>query len=137
MNEIRDVLAFVKAGNALFTLVSGKTGNRFTYKVSKSKSGPVYFVSVLNGPDNYVHYRYMGILHNDLFKRTPRSKVESDAPSCITFKWFWNRAVEGTLPGSLTIFHEGRCGRCGRRLTVPTSIESGYGSRCLSIIGGK
>ncbi|MGQ4872128.1 MAG: DUF6011 domain-containing protein, partial [Candidatus Thorarchaeota archaeon] len=31
------------------------------------------------------------------------------------------------LPEKVRIWHEGKCGRCGRRLTVPESIESGYG----------
>jgi hypothetical protein len=33
------------------------------------------------------------------------------------------------------VWHEGRCGRCGRKLTVPESIESGFGPECASILG--
>lgn len=30
----------------------------------------------------------------------------------------------------LQVWHEGRCGRCGRKLTVPSSIETGLGPEC-------
>lgn len=35
------------------------------------------------------------------------------------------------------IWHEGKCGRCGRQLTVPESIESGFGPECVKMIGSK
>ena len=31
-------------------------------------------------------------------------------------------------------WHEGRCGRCGRKLTVPESIEAGYGPECINLV---
>jgi hypothetical protein len=33
--------------------------------------------------------------------------------------------------------HEGKCGRCGRLLTVPSSIESGIGPECSKIMRGE
>jgi hypothetical protein len=36
---------------------------------------------------------------------------------------------------NLEIWHEGRCGRCGRKLTVPESIHNGYGPECIHLIG--
>jgi hypothetical protein len=40
---------------------------------------------------------------------------------------------EGILGATLEFWHEGRCGRCGRRLTVPDSIASGYGPECVLV----
>jgi hypothetical protein len=34
------------------------------------------------------------------------------------------------LPGSVDVLHSGRCGRCGRTLTTPDSIERGLGPEC-------
>ena len=31
--------------------------------------------------------------------------------------------------------HEGRCGRCGRALTVPESIDTGFGPHCAAEMG--
>ena len=37
---------------------------------------------------------------------------------------------QGRMPLTLTVFHDGKCGRCGRKLTVPESIQSGLGPVC-------
>ena len=47
-----DMRAFALAGNATFTLVSERTGQRFTFRVRVSDDGRAHFVSVLTGPDN-------------------------------------------------------------------------------------
>ena len=36
----------------------------------------------------------------------------------------------GNLPPALEVWHEGRCGRCGRKLTTPQSVETGFGPVC-------
>lgn len=43
--------------------------------------------------------------------------------------------VEGVL-NKLLYYHEGRCGRCARRLTVPESIINGIGPDCAKKVGG-
>ena len=123
------VRAFVLAGNATFTLVSIKTGTRFTYKVTKAENGKrLYFVKLLGGPDNESDYRYMGVLDsNGAFRRTAASKVGESAPSYKAFAWFWSLKA---LPSTIEVWHEGRCGMCGRKLTVPESLERGIGPDC-------
>ena len=37
------------------------------------------------------------------------------------------RLAAGSMPANVEINHEGRCGRCGRALTVPESVASGIG----------
>lgn len=32
------------------------------------------------------------------------------------------------------VWHEGSCGRCGRKLTVPSSIETGLGPECAELV---
>jgi hypothetical protein len=126
-----DARAFVLAGNALFTLVSKKTGTRFTYRVRQSKDGKVHFVALLNGPDNESDFAYMGTIHSDnVFTRTAKSRMSPNAPSFIAFAWAWKKLSAGQLPEDLEVWHEGHCGRCGRTLTVPASIERGIGPEC-------
>jgi hypothetical protein len=127
-------LEFIKAGKAIFTIMNTKTGNRFTYKVKKVKNKKLWFVSVLNGPDNYSNYSYIGAIFGDDFRHTKSSKVNKDAVSFQAFAWTLKQLQQGTLPEVVTIHHEGRCGRCGRRLTVPESIESGYGPECIKLV---
>jgi len=92
-----------------------------------------------------------------------KSKVAEDAPSVKGIAWFvkhLNRLVtlraeldtadmfrkpeveaniakvESTL-NKLLYYHEGKCGRCARKLTVPESIISGLGPICREKSGEK
>jgi Family of unknown function (DUF6011) len=128
---------FCLAGNATITLESLKTSAHFTYKVrEKAEEGraTVWFVSLLSGCDNENDYRYMGIIRDGRFSLTRNSKISCDALSFRAFDYFWNR-VHDEDPAQLVIHHEGRCGRCGRTLTVPSSIQSGLGPDCAEIMG--
>ena len=128
--------AFMAAGNSTVTMVSTKTGTRFTYKIKAgvNPDDEIFFVSLLGGPDNEADYRYMGrIARGKLWigRRTPKpGDVGPDAPSAKAFAWAWERLNRGELPEVLEIWHEGRCGRCNRKLTVPSSIASGLGPEC-------
>lgn len=120
--------AYILAGQATFTVRSIVTGDRFTFKVTKTDGpNPVHFVKVLTGPDNESHYEYLGTLFGDgMFRVTRRSRMTDQAPCARAFGWLsthWENA-------KAEVWHEGVCGRCGRRLTVPESIESGLGPTC-------
>jgi len=125
-------LAFVRAGKATVTLVSVKTGVRFTYRATAKDD--CIFVGLLNGPDNTSDYKYLGRIARGIFwagRKSPRpGDISPDAPSARGFDWAWRHLVKGELPESLEIWHEGRCGRCSRKLTVPASIASGFGPEC-------
>lgn len=132
---LSDAKRFIFAGNARFTFVNSKSGNRFTYQVRKSKTSPTYFVAVLSGPDNIENYRYMGVIFEEemIFKWTKKSRVKPESTSFRAFYWLFNMLKEGKeLPDYVKIYHEGRCGRCGKVLTVPESILSGFGPECIN-----
>jgi len=130
-----EAVQFIQAGNAVFTLVSKKTGARFTYKVTESDDGKLFFVGVLTGPDNTSDYSYLGIIRAGVFMQTAKSRIWPGAPSYDAFAWFWKQLDKPALPDTLEVWHEGRCGRCGRPLTVPESIERGIGPECASKVG--
>lgn len=133
-------LAFMLAGNATFTFRSTKTGERFTYKVSQAEPTPKYpdpawFVAVLTGPENTSDYQYAGLIRkrgDDVltFAWTGKSRFASTAPCVNAFRWTFLRLSFNRMPGNVEIWHEGRCGRCGRKLTVPESIAAGLGPEC-------
>jgi hypothetical protein len=130
---------YMRAGNATVTLKSKKTETRFTYRLRASDDGNATFVGVLTGSDNESQYSYLGRIWRDVFyqgRRVPRAgDITSDAPSMKAFAWTWKQLVQGKLPDSLEIYHEGSCGRCGRKLTVPESIARGIGPECYSKMG--
>jgi hypothetical protein len=126
-------LAFMLGGNATVTLVSTKTGTRFTYKFRKAEDSPTFFISLLNGPDNTADYKYLGRVADRLWigRKVPKpGDISPDAPSAKALAWAWERLNRDELPEVLEIWHEGRCGRCNRKLTVPSSIASGLGPEC-------
>ena len=125
-------MRFALAGKAIFTVVSKKTGVRFTFKVRAAENGPMHFISVLTGPDNTQDYKYLGYLRRGVyFHGGAKAKIAADAPSAKAFDWFWRALARDALGDRAEVHHEGQCGRCGRALTVPESIQSGYGPECI------
>ena len=123
---------FVFGGNSIFTLQSNKTGNRFTYKVTKAKNRKgLYFAKVLKGTDNDNDYAYLGILTTKGLILTQASKVKKDS-TCVKALDFFMERIEN-IPSSITVYHAGKCCCCGRTLTTPESIKNGYGPECAKI----
>jgi uncharacterized protein DUF6011 len=126
---------FMLAGNSTFTVRSGNTGTRFTFKIRKPKPESPHFVSVLSGSDNENAYQFVGtIFANGTYSHGTRSKVSPEAPSAKAARWIVERVIAGRELTNCELWHEGRCGRCGRKLTVPESIESGLGPECITRI---
>jgi len=123
---------FILAGNAKITLRSEKTLKHYTYKIRKAKDGDIWFVSRLSSDSKYI---YLGSItkHDEhfVFDRTRNSVTHRWlAESFDAFKWFWKVLREDRLPATATVWHEGRCGMCGKELTDPVSIKNGYGPDC-------
>lgn len=129
------VIRFVNGGKAIFTLVSKKTGQRYTYKVSESSDGEVFFVALLSGPDNTEDYSFIGFIRDGAFRHSRKARVGVDAPSFRAFDWFYRNLESPTLLAGLEVWHEGKCCRCGRTLTVPSSIAIGIGPECAGKLG--
>src|SRR5258708_38527897 len=141
---IQDAKDFALAGNAIITLQSLRTGAHFTYKIrAKDVAGEIkadytpdriWFVSLLSGADNESDYQYLGLINKHReFRLTAKSRASANAPSVKAFEWFWHMVRDG-IPTELVVRHEGRCGRCGRTLTVPESIDRGIGPECAQKI---
>lgn len=134
--------AFVLAGKAIFT-VSNPTGERYTFKVNagKPRNGAVaYFGSFLTGPDNEADYTYLGLVNKDTLKLVPTTASPAFAADkhrpFRVLAWALSILASGkALPAGYEIRHAGRCGRCGRTLTVPESIELGLGPECAGKAG--
>jgi DNA-directed RNA polymerase subunit RPC12/RpoP len=128
------IKSFVLGGNSIFTLWNTVRDTHLTYKVKVAvDNDELFFVSVLTGPDNWANYTYLGIIRNGVYWHGRNSKISRDSISAKTFEWFWNNLTR--LPTALKVLHEGKCGRCGRKLTVPESIESGFGPECIKLVG--
>jgi hypothetical protein len=129
-SNVRD---FILGGKALFTVENQTTGKRFTFKV-RQKTNPdgtltPHFVSVLVGPDNTKNYAFLGCVFNkQVFRHGRKSKLSIEDQRVKAFAWIFENS--NNLPQNIVVYHHGRCGKCGRLLTVPESIKSGLGPKC-------
>jgi len=138
-NSIKSV-DFFKGGKAFFT-VSGK-GTHYTFKISAKKKnnrilpeGP-FFVSLLTGPDNYANYKYLGMYDHQHpgVRLTAKSSFNNESVPVKTVRWAVSKVLSHeTLPEGWAIQHEGKCCRCGRKLTTPESINNGIGPECIKM----
>ena len=118
----------------------------YTYKIN-CKAGKwngqetlTYFIALLTGPDNteFGDYTYMGLLNPDdlTVKLTDKSNYKDDSPPVIVLRTVLQKLAKGVELPPDAIRHEGRCGRCGRPLTVPESIDRGIGPECWERLTG-
>lgn len=132
--EADQLKAFIFAGKAIFTIVSKATEKRFTYRIKLSNDKSTYFVGMLNGPENTNHYGYLGFIRADSLDKFIHGGMKAcagnEAMSVKAFGWFWKNVLFGDKGDQVEVYHSGKCGRCGRMLTVPESIKSGIGPEC-------
>jgi len=128
---------FLLAGNATFT-VSNPEGEHYTFKVKKTKhknnNGKYsFFISILTGPDFYTYLGmvvspYDGYGHVTL---TRKSKFNIISLPFKVSNWAVKHVMADVpLPKGYKVDHAGKCGKCGRKLTTPESIEAGLGPIC-------
>lgn len=147
-----NLVAFLFGGDAIFTLFNPVTGNRYTYRVQKKaytrkgadgkdQAGTCYWVLLLTGPSNTSDYTYLGALRSETvrtFALSPKARVKNgDAPSVAAVSWLLGRVdkfekglITQLMPAGMEFHHAGRCGRCARTLTVPSSVSHGFGPEC-------
>lgn len=122
---------YLLAGNAVVTFRNSVTGKRFTYKVRQPDDTHPHFVSIPGGGEGWT---FMGtIFDGETYRHGKRTIIKNGSASAIAFEWLWRHIDK--LPTEIEIWHEGSCLRCGRQLTVPESIASGYGPICAEILG--
>ncbi len=139
----KEALNYVLAGKSIFTIKNEK-GLHFTFKITDiNRIDPdakkeLWFVKVLTGADNTNDYSFLGSIQKDdlrfFYKHSPKSKITKDAQSARVIDWLIKSLQTKSLPDRIELFHEGFCGRCGRKLTVPESILSGYGPECVKFV---
>lgn len=130
-----DIRHFILAGHAIFTIESTRTGAWYTYKVNSSKKDiNLFFVNVLTGGDDYV---YMGMIKNNIFSLTKASKFTKDSTSFKAFDFYFRNIMAGKIHPEINFYHLGICGKCGKPLSDPNSINRGIGPVCGGVLKNK
>jgi len=136
ITDKEQIREFTRAGRATFTLVSKASGRRVTYKVTRPKgakwddsSGLV--VKALVGPDNGADYVEIGLVDTNGKFTVTNFRKKAAEHKVRALAWFWRQSeAQSDKLDQAEIWHEGRCGRCGKKLTVPESISTGLGPIC-------
>lgn len=127
---------FILAGNSYFTVINKETKNKLTFRVVRPKEKSPWFVSATNKNGKY------GFL-GTLFPRKGdfeyhwgwrRGKFTKDSVPNKSFEWLWKKIYLDSLPENIIFYHEGKCGRCSKKLTDPKSIIRGFGPHCFRIL---
>lgn len=127
-----DLRQIVLAGNAKFTVRNEQTGRRLTFRIQRCKDREdLFFVGVMTSDNNEHGYTYLGCVREGFYAHGRKSPLPQDSLYAKVFEWFWRHA--SALPASVRVYHAGACLRCGRPLTVPESIERGFGPECWGL----
>jgi len=131
IDDVQTALDFMFGGNATFTLVSLKTQTRYTFRLRSKDDGNLFFASTLTGPNNDDDYTYLGTYwpHDGRGLHAGKKGNAQD----VRFKglaYLIRKLKAGEFPHDVEMWHEGRCGRCNRKLTDPVSIARGLGPEC-------
>ena len=140
--EQHKALQFMLAGKCEFVLHSSKTNEDFKYEMTKKKSDSkedsfIYFTSLIKGNEKI----YAGVIwfNNDTqefrFSTGKNGKVEPSNISIKSLIFVLNKLVKEETVQHLVVYHVGKCGKCGKKLTTPESILTGLGPTCSNKIG--
>jgi hypothetical protein len=128
---VENAATFISGKNATFTVRSLATGKHYTFKSKKIEDSKGWCMFVLHGPDQYL---YVGLMTEDDHKliMTRKSRFRETDSVVRALRWCLHQVfVRCAIPADLEVMHEGTCGNCGRRLTHPDSLESGFGPECV------
>lgn len=135
-------LTFMLAGKCEVTILSSKTGAKFTYSIKRKESRYdetkyIYFISVVNGKD----YIYAGLMTYDekidafVYRQGAKGQFSHDTKVIKSLLYVINKLYKEEYSIAVEIYHCGKCGRCGRKLITPESILTGLGPECAKISG--
>lgn len=134
---------YLLAGRAVITLRSKTTGEHRTLRIGRKRErvdqpqlgadDPLFFRAVY-APEDAREDKYLGCVTGRGWFTTKNAATAANAAEYVRVaKWVGQHVAAGQLDKVLEqaeVWHEGVCGRCGRRLTVPESIETGFGPEC-------
>ena len=131
------------ASKAVFTL-EGK-GRSWTFRIEEgafdSGRPPIYFVQVLTGPNNESDFTYLGVYQPEVgwVRLTRASKFAEDTEVVRAIRWYvglvFNDHEDQVEAAGFHIHWSCNCARCGRTLTVASSVENRLGPECAKLLG--
>lgn len=135
-------LEFMLAGQAEFKIVSGKTGKEFYYRIIKKKANEYNgefsnkFIYWLYGGESFESIKYLGSIFYDKdsdelkFSKGLAGSGYRNSKIVISILYLLNKVYKGKFNTNIQIYHNNKCGKCGRQLTDVRSIITGLDINC-------
>ena len=143
---------FILGGKGEFTIVSGATGKKISYRIRKDKDNHLRIRTAING-----RWKYIGtIMCGGLFQRTedsplvirklgsyptPKPRCSEEELAFTVFHSLWNmhilrgRNVDEMSPAGVSFMYNGKCAYCGKKLKSSTEARArGIGLGCMKLI---
>jgi hypothetical protein len=127
---------YILSGKAIFIVTNEKTGTRIKYKALKWYNNSWKIGLMV---EDYLHrycesFEFLGMIYDGQFRVTEDSRFNEMSSIIIEFSRFWDNLSKHKIPEHIKIYHEGKCGCCGRPLTGPKSMVTGVGPVCVKKI---
>lgn len=138
--DLKNLKLYLLAGNAVFDMVSKKTGERIQFKIvqcptkrSRSKIPP-WFIRRVH-PKGWTSFMGTIKLPYKGYTHSWKARIHKDSEAALAFRWLWRHIVHTKhLEGRVTIDHHNKCGKCQRKLTDEDSIARGLGPVCYKTL---
>lgn len=124
------------AGKSTLTLRNPARGTHIRVRMynrkdhSTGKPSSCYFLKVSLLGDGDAGYKYAGAYFSDSKRFKAAPELEVDPPLAAVVSLILRAIDTPNVLSAAEIMHEGKCCRCGRKLTHPESIETGLGPEC-------
>ena len=124
-----------RAKGTTMTIVNDATEKRVTIRFRRPKGfDKTVLVDVMTGSDNETSFKFVGSVplsgpltySQSKWAKAPQEKAEF---AMTVLNWTFRAIQAGDLK-TVRVLHEAKCARCGRKLTVPESIDSFMGPEC-------
>lgn len=129
MNEVSEnIMEYLFGGMADFTLVQDGC-TRVRYRIKANDNRTCYFVYTESRKNKELVYHGHIVSRNLTYHRGNKiPDNEYNKPAIKALGWLLNH--HDSLPNIVHVLHNGRCSRCGRKLTDPESLRTGIGPTC-------
>ncbi len=146
--DLSEAIKYITAGKAIITFVNTVNNTHVTFKCAAAKgrnnkvNRNLYFLSALCGPDNTSDYKYFGLIRiidgKPVYEYADpatggKAKLSKDSKMVISFEYIWDGLIRNCIFNTLEMYYSSHCCRCGRVLTVETSIKAGFGKICARL----
>lgn len=140
LNSREDIKAYILAGRGVVTLRS-PTNVEHTYVFRRPDSDSdfpddiVFVYAAHIEDDGNAKLFYIGMIEGEHFRLTRSSRFLPDTSIVRGAKYLINK-MPYTEYSRMIAYHNGVCGRCGRRLDSADGMKHGFGKKCASRIKG-